>query len=235
MAAHQPSLFPIASSPALPPGFHYCAEAITHGDERRLWIRLRISPLRSSSSTVLKASVGLCRSAGGTISAATKSCRQFRFLRFCSTSTARFRPLRVSSFRTCSRSWSPSMVREPRSDGIKTGRCSATCWVCLSPPRAPFGSGNLLPRVVGSVPLFAWSRALPISLTARRGGSGNTAYLRWKNSGIPSPLETCGTPKTTQPRPNPRHRYVNPVSKCSYHSVGRVRCGTDHVATTIVA
>ena len=36
MAAHQPSLFPIASSPALPPGFHYCAEAITHGDERRL-------------------------------------------------------------------------------------------------------------------------------------------------------------------------------------------------------
>ncbi len=36
MAAHQASLFPIASSPGLPPGFHYCAEAITHGDEPRL-------------------------------------------------------------------------------------------------------------------------------------------------------------------------------------------------------
>jgi hypothetical protein len=36
MAAHQTSLFPIASSPGLPPGLHYCAEAITNGDERRL-------------------------------------------------------------------------------------------------------------------------------------------------------------------------------------------------------
>ena len=33
MAVHQASLFPISSSPAFPPGFRYCAEAITPEDE----------------------------------------------------------------------------------------------------------------------------------------------------------------------------------------------------------
>ena len=122
--------------------------------------------------------------------------QQIQFLRFCWTSTARFRPLRVSSCRASSKSWSPNMVLARRSGGIKTGQCSTKWWACLLPRPAPSGSGGLLPGASGSARLLTWSAAQRISFTARRGGNGNKAFLRWKGSGIPLHSEICVIPKT---------------------------------------
>jgi hypothetical protein len=116
MIVHQAGLFPLSSSPALPCGSRYCAEAITTEDECSLIDQIAALPFKEFQFHGFE---GKCRSAGVTISANTKLCQPILSLRFCSTSIARFRPLRVSPCRVCSKFWLPNTVLAHRADSLR--------------------------------------------------------------------------------------------------------------------